>query len=246
MENPEFLHFYGNFSFKVTVSRSLVSNIHFNGYFMEVDIDQPSWISNLRKNDIPPVFTAMPVSYIQAENHLQLLTRWNLVNKFSPPHSFLKSLSFFHSVCPLPLSLLLSDWTFSTALPRHLKLFCPETFSPLRRHPIKSVLITVSWPRLYTTLPPSDCCRTFRFLRSWYSESDFILHWAMKALYKCNGTNGALIALAILIRLFCCVSRHMENRWRRKKERKKERKIEKKERKNNDLFYKLAVLALQA
>lgn len=66
------------------------------------------------------------------------------------------------------------------------------------------------------------CLVHLRFLRSQDLESDFILHWAMKALYKYIATASALIASAILIWLFCCVRQHMEERGR-KKERQGER-----------------------
>lgn len=60
------------------------------------------------------------------------------------------------------------------------------------------------------------CLVHLRFLRSQDSEGDFILHWAMKALYKYIATASALIASAILIWLFCCASQHMEERERKK------------------------------
>lgn len=59
------------------------------------------------------------------------------------------------------------------------------------------------------------CPVHLRFLRSWDSEGDFILHWAMKALYKYIATASALIASAILIWVFCCASQHMEKNERK-------------------------------
>lgn len=53
---------------------------------------------------------------------------------------------------------------------------------------------TVSLP-LFVCL----CSVQLRFLRSQDLEGDFILHWAMKALYKYIATANALIAPAILI-----------------------------------------------
>ena len=65
------------------------------------------------------------------------------------------------------------------------------------------------------------CPVQLRFLRSQDSEGDFILHWAMKALYKYIATASALIAPAILIWLFCCASQHMEERGREKEREKR-------------------------
>lgn len=58
------------------------------------------------------------------------------------------------------------------------------------------------------------CPVHLRFLRSWDSKGDFILHWAMKALYKYIATASALIASAILIWVFCCASQQMEKKER--------------------------------
>lgn len=55
------------------------------------------------------------------------------------------------------------------------------------------------------------------FLRSQDFEGDFILHWAMKALYKYDATASTLIASAILICLLCCASQHMVERGRKGK-----------------------------
>lgn len=68
---------------------------------------------------------------------------------------------------------------------------------------MNSVLIslTLSLPPPSLPLPPSVClCPVhLRFLRCQDSEGDFILHWAMKALYKYIAAASSLIAPAILI-----------------------------------------------
>lgn len=65
---------------------------------------------------------------------------------------------------------------------------------------------------LYLHSPAHICLSLAVKIRTW--EGDFILHWSMKTFYKYIATAGTLIALAILIWLFCCGSQHMEGRKR--------------------------------
>lgn len=63
---------------------------------------------------------------------------------------------------------------------------------------------------LYLHSPARICLSLPVKIRTW--EGDFILHWSMKTFYKYIATAGTLIALAILIWLFCCASQRMEER----------------------------------
>lgn len=126
------------------------------------------------------------------------------------------------------MPLLLGYWRRSNTLFKDFTFLFPSTFSPIGRHPMNSVLIslTLCLPlavSLSLSLSACLCLVHLRFLRSWDSEGDFILHWAMKALYKYIATASALIASAILIWLFCCASQHMEERGRSKGREKKRR-----------------------
>ncbi len=117
------------------------------------------------------------------------------------------------------MPLLLGYWRRSNALLKNFTFLFPSTFSPFGTDSVNSVLILLTPPRLLSlslSLPVCLCSVHLRFSRSPDSEGDFILHWAMKALYKYIATASALIASAILIWLFCCASQHMGERGREK------------------------------
>lgn len=93
------------------------------------------------------------------------------------------------------MPLLLGYWRRSNTLLKDVTFLFPSTFSPIGGDPMNSPLLPPRSLSLFFCLCPVQ----LRFLRSQDLEGDFILHWAMKALYKYIATASALIAPAILI-----------------------------------------------